>query len=341
MRILHLLATPYWSGPAESVALLARAQREQGHKVTIAVDRKRTRAPAEEPIAPRLERLGLLDGGGLVLSVKASPMESLADVRLLHRRELDVVHAHLSHDHFLARLGRPKDAILVRSIHAPRSLRWSTPAADAFTVPAESMLGALHQRPGAVLPALAGEGFRPSGDRGALRARLALSGEPVIGMVSTFKPSRRHALGLAAFAQLRRQVPSARLVLVGDGALGTELRAEGVRLGLGDSVTFAGYQSGEAFVPWLQALDEVWILGLGNDFAARAAAQARACGVRVVAVCEGALPELADAIVADLAPEAVVQASRSGQRRAVALPEAAAVARSVLGLYQAARGRSG
>ena len=60
---------------------------------------------------------------------------------------------------------------------------------------------------------------------------------------------------------------------------------------------FAGYQEGPAFVRWLQALDEVWILGLGNDWSGRAAAQARACGVRVVAVREGALERLADAVV--------------------------------------------
>ena len=41
MRILHLLASPFFSGPAESVALLALAQRALGHEVSVAVDRKR------------------------------------------------------------------------------------------------------------------------------------------------------------------------------------------------------------------------------------------------------------------------------------------------------------
>jgi hypothetical protein len=70
-------------------------------------------------------------------------------------------------------------------------------------------------------------------------------------------------------------------------------------------VHFAGYQSGDDFIRWLQALDVVWILGLGNDFSGRAAAQARACDVRVVAVDEGSLALNADAIVALDATEIV------------------------------------
>src|SRR5439155_19175885 len=91
--------------------------------------------------------------------------------------------------------------------------------------------------------------------------------------------------------------PTARLVLTGDGELEPELRSIVSALGLEGSVTFAGYQRAESFVRWLQALDEVWVLGLGNDYSGRAAAQARACGVKVVAVDEGALASLADALV--------------------------------------------
>ena len=37
MKILHLLASPVFSGPAEVVAQLAFAQRTQGHDVTVAL----------------------------------------------------------------------------------------------------------------------------------------------------------------------------------------------------------------------------------------------------------------------------------------------------------------
>src|SRR5262245_56389292 len=123
MKILHLLSTPFWSGPAENVALLALAQRALGHEATVAVDRLRTQVASEEPVVPRLRALGsgLLDEGGLQLSVKSSPLALVRDAAGLRRRSVDVVHAHFTHDHLLAAVGRPRRTVLVRSIHAPRS----------------------------------------------------------------------------------------------------------------------------------------------------------------------------------------------------------------------------
>ncbi|ATB32542.1 glycosyltransferase [Melittangium boletus] len=338
MRILHLLASPFWSGPAENVALLALAQREAGHEVWVAVDRRRTKVSSEEPVVPRLEALGLLDEGGLELSVKSPPWRVVRDVWRLKARGVDVVHAHFTHDHLVARWGRPRGAVLIRSVHAPRSLRASLPAADAYTVPSSSVIARLVGQRVRVLPPLVDARFRPAEDREALRRELGLTGSPLIGMVSTFQASRRHGLGVEAFARLRREKPGARLVLVGDGELVEPVRAQVRALGLEQGVTFAGYQREEAFARWLRALDEVWVLGLGNDWSARAAAQARACGVRVVAVEEGNLPALADAWVTELSPEAVVAASDSGARVLVPPSDNARIAAEVLVLYEQARG---
>jgi len=332
MKVLHLLASPFYSGPADVVAQLALAQRALGHDVSVAVDVTRTELAAEELSAPRLRALGLLDEGGLGLSVKGSPLDGWADARRLRGRAVDVVHAHFSHDHLLAWAARPAGARLVRSIHAPRSVRRLMPGADGWTVPYEGLLATLGRSPARVLPPLVGDGFTPASDRAALRAALGVEGAPLVGMVSTFKPGRRHALGLEAFARLHAEVPGARLVLVGDGALGPSLRAQLASAGLAGAVHFAGYQSGQAFVRWLQALDVVWVLGLGNDWAGRAAAEARACGVRVVAVDEGGLGRFADVVVAAEAAS-VVAATRATTRRELPLPSASGVAAEVLSLY--------
>ncbi|MDY7229986.1 glycosyltransferase [Hyalangium rubrum] len=337
MRILHLLASPFWSGPAENVALLALAQREAGHEVTVAVDRRRTKVDAEEPAVPRFEALGLLDPGELELSVKSPPWSVWRDMRKLRRRSLDVVHAHFSHDHLIARWARPSGAVLIRSVHAPRSIRSTLPRADAYTVPAATEVPRLMGRRVQVLPPLVDPHFCPAENREALRQELGLKGSPLIGMVSTFQPSRRHALGVLAFAQLRQASPEARLVLVGDGALVEPVRQQVRELALEERVTFAGYQQGDAFVRWLQALDEVWILGLGNDWSGRAGAQARACGARVVAVEEGALPSLADVKVEHPTPEAVVAAALSSERAPMRHPTNQRIAEDVLALYERAR----
>lgn len=335
MRILHLLASPAWTGPMENVALLADAQRALGHQVTVAIDRKRRTASSEEVAAPRLAELGLLDEGGLELSVKSTPLGWLRDARSLRRREVDVVHSHFSHDHLLARFFRPDRAVVVRSIHAERSLRRKLPIADAYTVAAPAWLGAFVGQLARVLPPLIAKEFRPAEDRSGLRERLGLRGAPLFGMISTFQPSRRHAVALSAFARIRERLPEAQLLLVGDGVLGPALRAQVSRLGIDSAVTFAGYQSGEAFVRHLQALDEVWLLGLGNDFSARAAVQARACGVRVVAVDEGALARYADELIPP-EPEPLAAVAGGEERISVPLPSNRQTAEEILELYRRA-----
>lgn len=335
MRILHLVATPFFSGPAEVIVQLALRQRARGHEVFVACDRKRTTTTAEELLVPRLAAHGLLAELGLELSVKSGPLAALRDVRRLREAPVDVLHSHFSHDHVLAWAARGRRRV-VRSIHAPRSLtRWTPPAAG-WTVPyADLRSRAPRGAPVEVLPALVDDAFRPPEDRAALRTALGLGSGPLVGMVSTFQPSRRHDVGVRAFAALRQRVGDARLVLVGDGAEEERVRGLVSELGLGESVVFAGYAQGPEFVRWLAALDEVWILGLGNDFGARAAAQARACGVRVVAVDEGAAAEYADAVVV---PEsaAVAAAALAPSRRARPLPSADEVAGRILALYEQA-----
>ncbi|MBL8910133.1 MAG: glycosyltransferase [Archangium sp.] len=320
MKILHLLASPAYTGPAETVTQLALAQRALGHEVTIAVDRKRTKTTSEEPIVPRLESLQLLDTRGLELSVKSSPWALATDVLTLRGAGVDVIHSHFSHDHTLARIAKTRATRLIRSIHAPRSLRWTTPKADGYTIPMDSLARQLIGQKVLVLPAFVAPEFVPSPRKQRQHKK--------IGMISSFQPSRRHDLGIAAFLKLNA---NAELELIGDGALEPELRklAEPAK----DAIHFAGYHSGAAFIERLQQLDEVWILGLGNDWSARAAAQARACGVRVIAVDEGDLARYADALV-EPEVDALIAASNSDARREVKLESPAALAQRVLSFYE-------
>ncbi|MBL8920852.1 MAG: glycosyltransferase [Myxococcaceae bacterium] len=335
MKILHLLASPFFSGPAESLTQLALAQRDLGHEVSVAVDRKRVSTPAEELAAPRLEALGLLSSAGLELSVKSSPLAVTRDIRTLKRLAVDVVHAHFSHDHLLARWGTPKGARLIRSIHAPRSVRRLMPRADGWTVPFEGLARRFLGQRVLVLPPVVDPAFVPPIDRVSLRRALQLPDVPLIGMISTFQTSRRHELGVLAFEQLTKRRPEAHLVLMGDGELVPRVQALVKARGLSARTHFVGYQRGADFVRWLQALDEVWLLGLGNDFSARAAAQARACGVRVMGVDEGALPQLADVLV-ERSAEGIAASALGPERRVVTLESPQAIALRVLDLYGAA-----
>jgi glycosyltransferase involved in cell wall biosynthesis len=338
VRILHTLSSPAWSGPAEGVALLADAQRRLGHEVKVAIDRKRHEVSSEEVSLPYLETMGLLDERNLELSVKSSATQVWRDVRALRQLEVDVIHCHFSHDHTVTFFGRPAMATVIRSIHAPRSLRWSTPRADGWTVPTQQLAQQLQPQKCVVMPALVGPEFKPPADRAALRKELGVGGAPLIGMVSTFQTSRHHDLGIDAFSLLKRENPEAHLVLIGDGQLEAVLRARVLSRGLSGSVTFPGYQPGIDFVKWQQVFDEVWVLGLGNDFSGRAAAQARVCGARVLGVDDGALATLADEVV-PLDAEAIAKASLSAARKAIEVPTPDQIAVQVLDLYDRARAK--
>jgi L-malate glycosyltransferase len=330
VKIVHFLASPFFTGPAEAVTQLALAQRALGHHVEVAIDRKRHSTTSEELLAPRLEALGLLSALPLELSVKSTPWAMLRDVVNLRKLEVDVAHSHVSHDHTLLRLGCPPGTTVVRSLHAPRSWRRSTPRAAGYTVCMEALTPQLAGHRVMALPAMVGPEFSPAPDRDALRARLGLAEGWLIGMVSTFQASRRHALGLQAFAALAAARVDARFILVGDGGLEPRLREKAAPLG--SAVHFAGYRSGAEFVQHLQALDEVWVLGLGNDFSGRAAAQARACGVRVLTVDEGDLGRYADVVV-EPDVTSIVRASLGGAWQAVTLESCEAIARRVVAFY--------
>jgi L-malate glycosyltransferase len=320
----------------ENVALLALAQREAGHCVEVAIDLKRHTTASEELAAPRLRALGLLSAQPWVLSSKSMPWEWFRDARTLKKRPWDVVHSHMSHDHWLARFALRKGTILVRSIHAERSLRRAIPQAHALTVPYEEALQGVRNRKAIFLPALTADEFKPPEDRAGLKRALGLGQGPVVGMISTFQASRRHAVALEAFAQVRARVSTAFLLLLGDGALQEEIRREAARLGLKDAVRFAGYRRGDDFVRHLQAMDEVWILGLGNDWSGRAAVQARHCGVRVLGVREGALTTLAD-VLCEPDATSVAEASLSGASSTKTWPTNPEIAERTLGLYRDVR----
>ncbi|MCL2011969.1 MAG: glycosyltransferase [Cystobacterineae bacterium] len=343
LRILHLFASPFFSGPAEFIAQLALAQRSLGHSVSVAIDRRRQRAHSEELAAARFRSLGLLDESGLELSVKPSFWGPWKDVARLHSLNVDILHCHFSHDHWVTRLARPKWGVLVRSFHAPRSLNRWTPKADAFTVATPEMLKELKLRfPGvsSILHApIIDDAFVPALSILALRKQLGFQGNPVVGMISTFQESRRHMLGLSAFKALSAEFPQAQFVLAGDGVLENKLRLEARRLEIEESVLFLGYQTQEKFVEVLKALDEVWILGLGNDHAARAAVQARACGVRILGVAQGALSAWVDEVV-EPNEESILNAHRRKGRREVVVPSKWEIAKGILELYEKARGRS-
>jgi glycosyltransferase involved in cell wall biosynthesis len=123
-----------------------------------------------------------------------------------------------------------------------------------------------------------------------IRSELKLDGVwPIIGAVTRFYPAKGITYLVAAFPRVLERFPDARLLLVGDGPLGDELKAQARGLGIENSVIFTGFRSdAEAFVQLftvsaVPSLEE----GIGN-----VAIESIAGGVPVVASREGGLPEV-------------------------------------------------
>ncbi len=89
--------------------------------------------------------------------------------------------------------------------------------------------------------------------RQGVRARLDLCAAPVVCHVGSFNVQKNHTFLLAAFAALAGRMPDARLLLVGDGPLLAEARAQAERLRLSGRVCFAGTVTSAA--PYLCAAD--------------------------------------------------------------------------------------
>ncbi len=321
MRILELLSSAWWTGPAEPMASVARELRARGHAVEIAVE---THRPGN--LVARLRADGHAVREDLALSSKAGPVRYLRDVRrlaALAREGVDVVHANFSHDHVLALLalrGRGP-ARVVRTVHAARVLaRGGVQAAafrrtDGLVAVCEAHARALVERfrvPEARVLATRGAvdaaAFSPVGPD--LRAELGIPADaPVAGMVSRIKPGRRHEDLVDAFRAVADRVPDARLVLVGRGEGEEAIRVRVAHRGLQRSVIFAGYRTGEELAAAYRTLDAKVLLAEGNDGTCRALLEGMAAGRPGVAYRFGAPAEaIVDGATGLLVPEGDVGA---------------------------------
>ncbi len=301
LRILHLLSYPIVTGPAEPVLRLACYQRACGHDVSLASDTVR-----EGDLIDRAAQMGVPVDRRFALSTHAGPILLMRDLlafkRLWASGEFDLVHAHRSHDHTLAALTWPErgPTCLVRTLHTERALgrrrEWQLRRADGLVVVAERFRATLLRRGfladdriALVAGAVDLDRFQP-GLGSAVRTEVGIAEEtPVAGIVARMKPDRGHTMLLEVWERVAARLPTARLLLAGRGELESELRRRVLSAGLG-SVAFLGYRQDLPEV--YRAFDLSVLLTPGNDGTCRAALEAMACGVPLLACARGALPEI-------------------------------------------------
>jgi dihydroflavonol-4-reductase len=128
---------------------------------------------------------------------------------------------------------------------------------------------------------------RPSA---ALRRRYGLSDDAlIVGAVTRFFPVAGTRYLLDAFPRVRSAVPSARLLVVGEGAEREALEAQALRLGIAPFVIFAGM--GEDVGAHLRLCD-VAVVSSTDDGLSLAAMEALSAGVPLVATRVGGLSSI-------------------------------------------------
>ena len=243
-----------------------------------------------------------------------SPLPLARIVSLVRRKQIDVIHVTDFQADTLGRLagmltGKPV-IVHVRTHHSKYQKRpypwymerinhWLAPSTALAIANSDSLrdfaVGRMGFRPDQVVTVhnpVSSFTMKPvtPDDVDRIRAELNLEGVwPVVGAVTRFYPAKGITYLVGAFPRVLERFPDARLVLVGDGPLGEELREQARELGIERSVTFTGFQpDAEAFVQ-LFSLSVVPSLeeGIGN-----VAIESIAGGVPVVASREGGLPEV-------------------------------------------------
>ena len=112
--------------------------------------------------------------------------------------------------------------------------------------------------------------------RSAMRQELGLQDSFLLGAVARFHEVKNHTFMLDVLAELKKTVPNAHLLLVGDGPLQTKIETRAANLGLAESVTFLGLRND---IPALLAAMDVFLMPSFHEGFPGAALEAQASGL--------------------------------------------------------------
>jgi L-malate glycosyltransferase len=232
--------------------------------------------------------------------------------RLIHRRGIEIVHAHQYTPFFYAALaklllGRRFRLILTEhgrifpdNVSRERRLanRWLLgPMADAITGVCQFSANSLARNDGfsrkkivVIDNGIVLDRYKPEDHPGGIRARLGLDpARRYIGNIARFHPVKDQAMLLRAFARVAKARDDVDLLLVGDGLLRATLTDLARSLEIEGRVRFLGIRGDVPDI--LRALD-VFVLSSLSEAASLTLLEAMASEVPVVVTAVGGNPEL-------------------------------------------------
>jgi len=312
LKILHLASSERWTGLAEPVTSLALVQQAAGHDVRLA-------CVLGQSFDRRARKRGVDIAEGLHLDRRLHPLRLAGDLRAIPRycrdNQIDVVHCHLLHDHWLAALslgrlrreagGRPW---LVRTIHssvAPRGdwfhRRFLFGRTDGIVCVFEDAArrtekalrmseGAVHHVGGAVDL----DRFNPDLDANVLRSKWGLPpGTPIAGIVTRMRSGRGLRWLMRAIPKVLDQLPEAYFLVAGRGEMKHWFKRERLKPVFRDRLRYIGYRRQDLATVYA-TMDVSLFLGLGSEGTCRAILEAMACARPTIGTRLGAVSEMID-----------------------------------------------
>ena len=279
MRVLHLAAGNRWTGAAAPAFAEVAALREAGVDAHYAY-------VGGYKLEQKLARVGFAHPAIAKAQNPVSFIRTAAALEhLIDHHGFDVVHAHLTYDHVLARFiaGREKVRV-VRTFHSRRVIRGDVftgaliGRTDALCVINDALAAAPAIRGRFVLytpPPLDTRQFTPEGPdvRDAYHVE---EGALLLVAIGKLDPARGFEDVLRTFALVRRSIANARLMIIGHGPHRPALEALAQSLGI--APIWAGYHE-DALAEHYRAADVLLFTARGSDEGHRAVIEAMGCGV--------------------------------------------------------------
>ncbi len=133
------------------------------------------------------------------------------------------------------------------------------------------------------------ERFKPGPDNPQLRKQLGVPADaPLVGILAALRPEKNHAMFLEVAASVRRAIPHAHFLIIGDGLERPKLEQLARDLGIDECVHFLGTRDD---IPDLLRLLDVLLLTSHNEANPVSILEGLACGTPVVATRVGSVPE--------------------------------------------------
>ncbi|HET9995368.1 MAG TPA: glycosyltransferase family 4 protein [Candidatus Acidoferrum sp.] len=293
MRILFVDLDREWRGGQSQALLTVTGLRACGHDAQLMAVR-------DSPLARRAEAAGVPVHA--IGTMARRVVAALLLHRVLSQQRYDLLHANEPHALTAAWLaGSQKKAPLVISRRVAYRLGQNFVAKRRYEI-AQRIVAISRFVAKSVLdsgvPAekveIVYEGVEvppPVTPEARQRARLrwgVSETEKLIGCVGYLLPEKGQELAVRAVSTVRAKIPGARLLLAGDGPCRTGLESLARQQGLQDAVIFAGFL--EDVTQVYAALDVFVFPSLAEPLGTSLLA-AMACGLPVVAVASGGVPE--------------------------------------------------